>query len=340
MKIDVASAISELLFEHESIVIPALGGFTTSYKPSTIDYVQGNLNPPSKELRFNENLMINDGILVNYLQEKYQLSVDESEVAIQNFVKDILGNLAKKEMVVIPQVGRLYKDYEDKVKFLPETTNFNTQSFGLPNVQFYPVVRDKGANSNNKQKNKSSSKRTQKAEDSELPGWMKILLPILGILSIIVIGLGIYIYGSGSDHSNTITNLEVNEERLNKKPGDKENVTALDDDEDLEDLKMDEAVGENEGEDPAAIRDTEAPTLNPNQKTAFVVMHSLKNTRNAEKFLERLNKAGYASHSIKENGLHKVGVLKTYEDRKELEELVEQLYKEFNTRPVILEGDF
>lgn len=341
MKTDVSSAISDLLFENNSIVIPGLGGFTASHKSSTIDYVQGALAPPSKELYFNENLMVNDGILVNYIQKKYELSAGESEDAIEKFVEETKANLTKREMVVFPKVGRLYRDYEDKIKFLPEATNFNTDSYGLPSVQFYPIIREKEAITKSKQATAIGAKpyKAKKQDDSELPLWMRVLLPILGVLSIIVIGAGLYIYGTSSDQGTFNEGLEVNENRLNKKPGEEEAAAGVDDNEDLEDLRMDDGEG-NPEDDIISEEDTEAPTLNPNQKTAFIVLHSLRNSKNAEKFIQRLTKDGYAAHSSKENGMHKVGILKVYESKIELESAVLELKKAYKTTPVVLEGSF
>ena len=46
-------------------------------------------------------------------------------------------------MVNIPGVGRLYKDFESNIQFIPDSTNFNKDSFGLPTIKFYPILRDK-----------------------------------------------------------------------------------------------------------------------------------------------------------------------------------------------------
>ena len=59
--------IQELLYEHNSVIIPSFGGFTAGYKPASIDHVQGVIFPPSKDLKFNRYLTINDGILVQHI---------------------------------------------------------------------------------------------------------------------------------------------------------------------------------------------------------------------------------------------------------------------------------
>lgn len=143
MSIDVANAVQELLYENQSVVIPGFGGFTSTYKSATVDYVQGAVAPPAKNIAFNPNLKINDGVMVAFLQKKHEISVEEAQTAIETYVAGINATLAKKEIVEIPRVGRLYLDYENKMKFLPEGTNFSPDSFGLPTVKFYPVMREK-----------------------------------------------------------------------------------------------------------------------------------------------------------------------------------------------------
>jgi hypothetical protein len=45
--------------------------------------------------------------------------------------------------VSLPGVGRLYKNYVQKIQFLPDAANFNAASYGLPPLQFSPLPRTK-----------------------------------------------------------------------------------------------------------------------------------------------------------------------------------------------------
>lgn len=327
MKIDISSAITELLYEHKSVVLPGLGAFTSSYKSATIDYVQGSVVPPSKDLDFNSNLMMNDGILVNFVQKKYDISVEQAEKAIETFVKEIKDTLDKKEMVVFPQVGKIYRDYEGTIKFLAEKTNFNADAHGLPEISFFPILRER------KTKEKSAvaaqtrvkeSKGRNENSDSKLPAWMKILLPILGILSIVVLSFSIYYLSKGDDLKSNDTPI-ASEERVNQKPSD---PNFEDDPEDA----IDFADDENEDLDDRPI-DSEAPTIGPNQKEAFIVVHSFGNKSNVEKFMKQLISDGFQPKSLKDGKLTRVGIIKLYETEEELKEAVSDLKKLYNTTP-------
>ena len=141
MNIHLDDDIQEMLYENGSVVIPGVGAFRGSYKSASIDGIQGHLAPPSLDISFDPNTVINDGVFIDFLQKKYQISLQEAQAVLDKFRINALSTFEKHELVVIPQVGRLYRDFNSKVQFLPDSTNFNTDTFGLPAAQFHPVSR-------------------------------------------------------------------------------------------------------------------------------------------------------------------------------------------------------
>jgi CCDC81-like prokaryotic HU domain 1/CCDC81-like prokaryotic HU domain 2 len=141
MTIRVEDDIKELMYEASSIVIPGLGAFQGKYKAASTDGIQGNIAPPSLDITFDPNVVINDGVLVDCLKKKYQISTQTAQKAIDAFTDNANVTFEKHELVIIPEVGRLYRDFTNKIQFLPDTTNFNIDTFGLPVAQFYPVSR-------------------------------------------------------------------------------------------------------------------------------------------------------------------------------------------------------
>ena len=123
----IEQAIKELLYEHDNVILPRLGGFTKQHKPAGFDYIQGKISPPSTALTFNENLVIDDGILVDYYQKKTGLPIDITKKHIAEYVDVSIATLNRKEVVSIPEVGRIMKDYEMKSKFISHQLNFNTE---------------------------------------------------------------------------------------------------------------------------------------------------------------------------------------------------------------------
>lgn len=143
MQIDVAAHLEKLIFLHDTLIIPAFGGFTSVRAPAAVDYAGGAVTPPSKTLTFNENLTVDDGVLVDELSRAYAIPADEARAAIQAFVDQIQVQLNQREIVTLAGVGRLYKNYVQKIQFLPDATNFHAGSYGLPPLQFSPIARSR-----------------------------------------------------------------------------------------------------------------------------------------------------------------------------------------------------
>ena len=141
MQIDIGSCISSLLYRHSVVSVPGLGGFISQYKPVYIDHVAGSLAPPSKQISFDINKGIDDGILLEEVRKRYATGQTQAEIALLDFVSDVKSKLAQKETVVIPSVGRLLQDYEGKINFVGDTTNYNTEAYGLPVISFKPAVK-------------------------------------------------------------------------------------------------------------------------------------------------------------------------------------------------------
>ncbi len=143
MQIDIAAHIEKLLFLHDSLVIPSLGGFTATRTPASADFAGGTVNPPAKTLSFSENLTVDDGILVDELMRTHSISAEDARSIISEFVEKTHQLLGQREIVTLNGVGRLYKNYVQKIQFLPDAANFNTASYGLPPLQFSPIARSR-----------------------------------------------------------------------------------------------------------------------------------------------------------------------------------------------------
>ena len=143
MDIQLASDIKDLLMEDGMAILPGLGGLTSTYKPAVADGVTGVLHPPSYHLTFDPNQQVNDGKLVEYIREKYHVSSTVAQEAIDAFVTETKSQFDKKEIVALPEIGRLYIDFTQKIQFLPDATNFNADAFGLSSIHFSPISRTK-----------------------------------------------------------------------------------------------------------------------------------------------------------------------------------------------------
>lgn len=134
--------ISELLYKHDCVIVPALGGFVTNYQPAKINEIQNTFFPPSKSISFNKNLVNNDGLLANHIAQKESLSYPNACKQIEQEVFKINVRLKNKKRVVLKDVGSLFLDKEGRLNFEPaENINYLLNSFGLTIFQKQPVKR-------------------------------------------------------------------------------------------------------------------------------------------------------------------------------------------------------
>lgn len=140
MKVD--EHISELLYQHDCVIVPELGGFVANYAPAKIHPTKHVFTPPSKSISFNKHLKNNDGLLANRIATVESASYPEALKYIQHFTSDVKVRLKKGEKVTVADVGSLFMDVERNVLFEPSTTNFLLDAFGLAQFQSPAIKRD------------------------------------------------------------------------------------------------------------------------------------------------------------------------------------------------------
>ncbi len=134
--------ISELLYEHDCVIVPELGGFVTNYASAKIHPTQHTFTPPSKNIVFNKNLKNNDGLLANRIVTFENTNYPEALKYINRFVENTNAELKKGAKVKIDEVGVLFLDVERNIQFEPSTHNYLLQAFGLSSFQSPAIKRD------------------------------------------------------------------------------------------------------------------------------------------------------------------------------------------------------
>jgi len=135
--------VSELLFRHDCVIVPGLGGFVGNYAPARIHPTQHTFSPPSKLLVFNRNLQHNDGLLAQEIATALACSFDEAAALIRTFAEECAQQLKVGRKVELKNVGTLYYDVERNLQFEPDTSvNYLVDAFGLSAFQSMPVKRE------------------------------------------------------------------------------------------------------------------------------------------------------------------------------------------------------
>ncbi|HEX8516613.1 MAG TPA: SPOR domain-containing protein [Bacteroidia bacterium] len=134
--------ISELLNEHDCVIVPEFGGFVANYAPAKIHPVQHTFSPPSKNIVFNKNLKNNDGLLANHIVMAENTDYPQALKYISRFVESTSSVLKKGGKVKIEEVGTLFLDVERNIQFEPDKTNHLLDAFGLSGFQSPAIQRD------------------------------------------------------------------------------------------------------------------------------------------------------------------------------------------------------
>ena len=126
--------ISELLIEHDCVTVPGLGSFLGNFKSAHYDLENEKFYPPSKQISFNSQIKVNDGLLAKFMSEKSGLNYDDSLKEIHQEVLKITLSL-KKDSIFLKDIGELNLNKEENIVFTPfQNKNFLKDSFGLSPV--------------------------------------------------------------------------------------------------------------------------------------------------------------------------------------------------------------
>jgi hypothetical protein len=186
MKLNLDQYISELLFEHECVIIPGFGGIVSNYRPASLNPAQHTFSPPSKRLAFNASLRTNDGLLTAHISKKLSVNYSEATAYIKTFVDDCMKSLHDGERLILHKVGVLYFDEENNLQFMPDTSfNYLKLSFGLTALHSPSIKKDNPLHIVNE-------KITAKRKKKKLANWKFIeVIPVAALLTFLILNPGV-----------------------------------------------------------------------------------------------------------------------------------------------------
>ena len=138
--VEISQYIKEILLLNDCVIIPEFGGFVANYKPAKVDNNQ--FCPPSKEIAFNNKLISNDGLLINYISEAEGINYFEAKQKLESFVEELLLNLEKNRNVYFESIGYLHYDSGENLQFEPQLKeNLLVDSYGMQNFTYEKVYQ-------------------------------------------------------------------------------------------------------------------------------------------------------------------------------------------------------
>ncbi|MDT8393844.1 MAG: SPOR domain-containing protein [Bacteroidales bacterium] len=133
--------ISELLFDHDCVILPGFGGFLTNYSGARIHPVRHSFQPPARTVIFNANLSTNDGLLIDYVCRSEGIAYKEASAKVNAYVMQCIRELEAGSTVLFNNIGSCRMGKEKNKIFEPDTSsNYLADAFGLPSF-VSPAIR-------------------------------------------------------------------------------------------------------------------------------------------------------------------------------------------------------
>ncbi len=171
---NIESYIADLLYEHQCVVLPGVGGFVVNQQTAQIDPINHTIYPPSKVVSFNPNLKNNDGLLTKYVADNECIPYTTSSDIVSAYCNDICTSLKEQKVVQIEDVGTLSQIESGLIDFMPSDVNFDLQSYGMQPLDCFPIYRKKELIHDLNEKNRQASlKRMTDNSVRPMPTWIK-----------------------------------------------------------------------------------------------------------------------------------------------------------------------
>jgi hypothetical protein len=141
---DFSRHISKLLFTHDCVIVPGLGGFVGNYQPTRVNKLQHQFFPPRKQILFNPALTQNDGLLANEIATNEAMGYEEALQEILAFSRDTLRALEQSRPVIFKNIGTFAGEADGTLQFTQDhTINYLTDAYGMTSIMS-PAVRTNG----------------------------------------------------------------------------------------------------------------------------------------------------------------------------------------------------
>lgn len=340
---DLSYHIEELLYSNDCVIIPTIGGFIVNYAAASIDFVEQQLLPPQKVVSFNPKLVNNDGLLANHIAQKEHLTYKQATAKVEAFSRDIEERLFNNEIVHFERIGKLYFNADSKLEFVPASTNFLKDAYGLPALSCTPILRNKDYLT----KNKNDEKVLPLASKNKAVGGLMSLVTRSRVIAVAAVLLFVFISPSiynilfnptEMNQNGSIANQEINDSTVenNKTNQQASIIPSLT----VTNERLDTTVAQNSENNSVTDENIQDDALivteNPNSQDYIIVLGAFGRKKNADRLAKKLEKDNYLPDVTQRNGLNRVGVQITCTPE-ELKEHLKFLQENYNKKAWVVE---
>jgi len=131
--------ISDLLYEHEQVLVPGLGTFYTAYMPARFIPEKKIVEAPRKEARFDSSLAEGETPLIDYIASAEGVEKDKVVEFLADVTSEIGSVLEHGKTVELENLGKLSKDPSGAFHFDPNPEiNYLSDAPGVQEIRTPP----------------------------------------------------------------------------------------------------------------------------------------------------------------------------------------------------------
>lgn len=357
----ITDTIRRILMEEEQVCLPGLGTLRLLPQPALISPIEGKALPPSEQVSFNANLVLDDGRLLRELKENDLLPAATAAYQLEEFLRNLRENLDAGRSVTLDGVGRFFKHFDGQLKFTAAGENFSKDSFGLPGLELKPIIRTE------KQRRvaiedpmlagpgKAAQSAPAAAPTSRVgvllhhPDLRRILWYVAAVLGVILALCLLYLLGQtigsalADDPKTPVARVEEDRSTPppviapapSANPVDARQV-APDEPPRLNTPESNPTTSQPANSEPATTQPENSTTVRTpsnstnGQKVSLIATGLYGSSRNVEKNLQRIREAGYTPFSRAEGRFTRVGVRFEYQDDEDFFEALNAIRRRFS----------
>lgn len=287
--IELTRHIENLLLTHDCVIVPGLGGFVTQYVPSNRISQEQIFLPPYRSIRFNQQLFLNDGLLVQSYMQAYGTNYPETIKIINSAVNNIKQTLQKEGKYELIGIGCLTLGIEENYEFTPcEAGVISPELYGLDSFTISEIKeseetleKDDHENSNQNEPSNSDGKNYT----------IRINRELVNYIAAAIIAIAFYFIWVPSIVNNTTDNRQAASlvyEQLFKNTEKAKNSNKVNKNIHIQDNSKQLVTQE---------KDKNVATDNNNEIKYTIVLASSISKRNAKRFTNQLNNKGFKDAS-------------------------------------------
>ncbi|MEM6395643.1 MAG: SPOR domain-containing protein [Bacteroidota bacterium] len=346
---DWTTELISVLIDRSRVSLPGIGTFELTEAAAVVDQIGGRVQAPGSRVTFNENLVLDDGYLVQHLRDQHQMSADAAQSSVQHYAQNILDRINDGQQVNLAGLGMLRKNFEDKIKFTPSGKNLSKVHFGLPEVQVESIIRrpaeqalppkTAAAPTLKPTLNPTITPKPLPTQKSDTQERRKQLILWLAAATLLLLLAGFLIDRTFSDSSEPSPRSRA----ANDVPATRAEAPTDDaftripdgsprtDDQDRNDssYQPDPAtVGTSDDSDTRNPEPPPADRFATVGKNAVIAVGQFGNQSNVDRAVRRVRNAGYEVYTRRADGLTRVGASVVYESEAELDSKLRQVRRD------------